>query len=241
MKCPYPGCEDESDTKRGLKIHHKLKHGETLNIEASLPESHRKKVSEGNKRAWDENRESYTESEEFTNRGAMSNKEKRKRSEACSENAPWKGVGSEDHPWYGREHAEESIEKMSEAAEGHEPRGPNIIHHDELDHIVRSSWEKEVALLLVRAGIEYEYEPEMYDLDGINYYPDFRVGDTIIEVKGYADEHSIEKAQRFIEQYPDITYIVVGDQEMPADIKIQYEERETLIEEMMGRKNRLAP
>jgi hypothetical protein len=126
----------------------------------------------------------------------------------------------------GHEVSEETRQKIRENAV---PHSPLTIEVEETGHTVRSNWEEEIDLMLHEAGVEYEYEPEWYDLDGKRYLPDFRVGDTVIEVKGWADDDSIHQAEKFLEQHPDQRYIVVGS-EMPADVFIPWENRERLLE-----------
>lgn len=100
---------------------------------------------------------------------------------------------------------------------------------DELGHIVRSSWEKEVGLILKDAGIDYEYEPKVFELESQVYVPDFRVDDTIIEVKGRVTEKTKKKAREFMKENPNLRYIVVGSM-IPNDSHIEYDEKERLPE-----------
>ena len=106
--------------------------------------------------------------------------------------------------------------KVSEALRGHEPTGPVVRHSEELGHLVRSEWEYEVGKKLLDAGIEYEYEPA-FELSESVYYPDFLVGDTVIEVKGVAKLWGrTGKVKEFLETYGDeYTFVVVGDGELP--------------------------
>jgi len=66
-------------------------------------------------------------------------------------------------------------------------------------HWVRSTWERQFADTLFAHKIVYEYEPERFDLDGIVYWPDFYIPgiDTYVEIKGYMDNRSKEKIDRF--------------------------------------------
>ncbi|MCU4742289.1 AAA family ATPase [Natronoglomus mannanivorans] len=110
----------------------------------------------------------------------------------------------------------EVARKVSEALKGHEPTGGNIRYSDELDHLVRSDWEYEVAKALQDAGIEYEYEPA-FELSDSVFHPDFLIDDTVIEVKGVAKLWGqTEKVKEFLEQYgDDYRFIVVGDEALP--------------------------
>jgi replication factor C small subunit len=119
-------------------------------------------------------------------------------------------------------------QKVSEALMGHEPTGGgNVRHSDELGHVVRSDREYEVATALRDAGVDYEYEPE-FELSDSVYYPDFLVGDTVIEVKGVAELWGRPgKVEEFLEQYGDeYTFVVVGDGEPPHHEHYEREEFE---------------
>ena len=68
-------------------------------------------------------------------------------------------------------------------------------------HWVRSSWERGIADWLYAMGVEYQYEPRVFDLgDGIRYRPDFHIpqADLFLEVKGYMWEADEEKLRRFV-------------------------------------------
>lgn len=146
----------------------------------------------------------------------MSEEAKQKISEAMSgESHPLYGVTGEDHPSYGV------------------ASGLKLQKVDETGHRVRSNWEKEIDLMLHEAGINYEYEPETFELpNGSTYTPDFIIDDRIvIEVKGWADERSRRKAELFMQTYLRFTYVVVGN-ELPSDIFIDWEERSSLLEKL---------
>jgi replication factor C small subunit len=117
---------------------------------------------------------------------------------------------------------------LSDALTGQEPTYPTPYEVDELTHAVRSSWEEDVAKLLVENDITYVYEPE-FELETCSYYPDVVVNTVVIEVKGFANERSIEKATTFMNEYPDCLYVVIGDK-MPCDRYIPWEERAAVLE-----------
>ncbi len=139
------------------------------------------------------------------------------------------------------EMTDEIRQKISDTLEGHDvseetrqkirensyPPHQLSIEVDETGHTVRSHWEAEIDKLLSEAVDAHEYEPERFDIGDRYYTPDFRVDDTIIEVKGYVWEGQAERSEMFLETHPEYTYIVVGS-ELPADIHIPWEERETL-------------
>lgn len=69
----------------------------------------------------------------------------------------------------------------------------------------RSSWEAYFAKLMLDRNIPYIYEPQRFDLGDITYLPDFYLPtyNLYIEVKGYMDEQSKTRIDRFRELYPD--------------------------------------
>lgn len=157
---------------------------------------------------------------------------------SSGENAPWFGVTGEDHPWhgvtgedhplYGYEWSEEQLERLSEAHKGQLSAGTDQIYVSETDTTVRSGWEAEIDCLLHRSEIEYEYEGRTFDLGDYTYTPDFLCqNDVIVEVKGYVWDGDVDKAEDFMEQHEDATYIVVGS-ELPSDYHLSWEERDTL-------------
>lgn len=85
---------------------------------------------------------------------------------------------------------------------------------------MKSSWEVKLAQLLDEKYIPYLYEPEGFaylDPEGIerHYWPDFYLSDfdVYVEVKGFMDELSKWKIQRFQENYSDKVLIVVSSEE----------------------------
>jgi hypothetical protein len=97
----------------------------------------------------------------------------------------------------------------------------------ELGHFVDSTWEIDIAFLLKEIVGDYQHEPRFNFDDGSTYYPDFQTDSTVIEVKGYVDDRAMHHAERFIDEYSEYRYIVIGS-EMPADIHIPYQKRELL-------------
>ncbi|MDY6761606.1 MAG: NUMOD3 domain-containing DNA-binding protein [Candidatus Nanohaloarchaea archaeon] len=150
------------------------------------------------------------------------------------------------NPFHGEEHTEEALEKMAEASSGQNNPWHGMTGEDhpaygnvsglklqtveETGHTVRSNWEKEIDLLLHKSGFDYAYESRTLELSAeLTYTPDFFVGDTVIEVKGWPDELSKKRAKKFLQEFPEYTYIVVGN-EIPCDIFIAWDERETLVD-----------
>jgi hypothetical protein len=97
------------------------------------------------------------------------------------------------------------------------------------DHIVDSRWEADIDQRLAKRVPEHQREPKQFEIDGGHYWPDFRVDDIIIEVKGIQREEmldsAIHKAKSFRERNPELTYVVVGDKdskEIPCDKWFNY-------------------
>jgi len=73
----------------------------------------------------------------------------------------------------------------------------------------RSSWEANIARYFNLVGIEWEYEPKQFEFPVkrgcVSYKPDFYLPkeDVWIEVKGYMDQKSKTKLNRFKKYYPD--------------------------------------
>lgn len=106
---------------------------------------------------------------------------------------------------------------------------PNkILEPDHLDHIVRSTWELEIADLLLDAGVDYEYESlEIIYGEGRTYTPDFVTDQYVIEVKGHIYSNEVQKARAAMEHLNERDYVAVGT-ELPADIHISLENRAAL-------------
>jgi replication factor C small subunit len=136
---------------------------------------------------------------------------------------PVRDISGDDNPMRDPEVAQ----KVSDALKGHEPTGGNVRYSDELGHLVRSDWEYEVAKALRDEDVDYEYEPT-FELSDSVYHPDFRVGDTIIEVKGVAELWGqTEKVEEFLDTYGDeYTFVVVGDGDLPHHEHYEREEFE---------------
>ena len=84
-------------------------------------------------------------------------------------------------------------------------------------YLFRSRLEARWAVFFDACGVDWEYEPEGYDLgDGIRYLPDFLLhglegrvkGDLYVEVKGKLTEKDAEKIRHFHED--DMPVLVVG-------------------------------
>lgn len=74
---------------------------------------------------------------------------------------------------------------------------------------MRSTWEANFARILKTLGIEYEYEPEWFEIGNRKYLPDFKVGDEYYEIKGYMRPDAKQKIEAFRKLYPEITLHVI--------------------------------
>ncbi len=101
-------------------------------------------------------------------------------------------------------------------------------YREDLGHYVRSSWEADMARVFRHLEIEYQYEPQTFELSKeqnitITYTPDFYVPeqDTFYEVKGWMDKVSEEKIALFRQQYPQHNLVVI-DKTLFAEFQVQY-------------------
>lgn len=119
-------------------------------------------------------------------------------------------------------------EALSVSLKGREPTYPIPYDVEELSHSVRSSWEEAIGRLLVSHGFAYEYEVE-FPLSAGSYYADFVLDEHVVEVKGFSNDRSVRKADAFMREFPEYTYVVVGD-EIPCHRHLPWEDRATLPE-----------
>ena len=92
-----------------------------------------------------------------------------------------------------------------------------VIQTEYKGYLFRSRLEARWAVFFDACGVDWEYEPEGYDLgNGLRYLPDFLLhgvegrvtGDLYVEVKGNMTEKDAEKIRRFHENGMPI--LVVG-------------------------------
>lgn len=157
-------------------------------------------------------------------------------------------MSGENHHMYGKHHSEETKRKISEANSGvnapmygRKPQYPKPYFVEDLDHLVRSSWEEEIGMMLKDNGIEYEYESDMFEVtyDGTkhHYHPDFIISNgnkkVVVEPHCYFNDISLEKFNSFNLKYPDILFVVLSgskpDDEI-CDVFINWENRHELID-----------
>lgn len=93
----------------------------------------------------------------------------------------------------------------------------------DLDHMVRSSWEANVARIFRKIGIHYDYEREYYAMgDDIYYVPDFFLPNNIIvEVKGFWDADSRNKVAAMQKNHPEFTILPI-DYDMYESLRLRY-------------------
>lgn len=100
----------------------------------------------------------------------------------------------------------------------------------DLDCAFRSSWEANIARILNKKEIKWEYEKHTFEFNLSendkyslkHYLPDFFIGNNIIiEVKGFWEPTSRNRAKYFSQQYKQFKYCIV-DQDMYANLKSVY-------------------
>lgn len=140
---------------------------------------------------------------------------------------------------YGKEKAEELKKKRREQMIERLDSLPNVEFPEELDHLVRSSWEEEMGNLLKDNGFEYEYEPFHIKYGGgKTYIPDFVIsGSIIVEVKGYCPSEVKDKLSK-ISDFEEYFLIVVGggdDLSSFSNKWFPWEEKENLLGFLEGK------
>ena len=128
------------------------------------------------------------------------------------ENHPCYGVTGEDHPAYG---TTPTFKK---------------VYVEETDRYVDSEWEREIDVLLHNSGVRYEYEPRTFGFSSWTYTPDFIAGETVIEVKGHDWGSAVERAARFMREYPEYHYVIVGNENVPCHVHFAYRDREKVLD-----------
>jgi len=239
--CPYDGCDETFASSQGVSKHHMDKHGESIAGNEYICE-YCEGVNWTPKPKDDPKFPKYCDDECFGKSmegedNPNKDPERRKKISETMKKVHREGLGE-----YGRRDDEWMMENVIEKRDdGYLYEGNSVIDDhlisepetvEETGHTVRSSWEKKVDIMLHESDVEYGYEPRRFDIGGRKYMPDFVVGDNVIEVKGYVDGKAANKAEMFMESYPNLRYIVVGS-EIPCDVHIPWEDREELISELM--------
>lgn len=128
------------------------------------------------------------------------------------ERCPWvskrnsKQIGIKN-PFFGKHHNEKTKEKMinTKIKNGTYCKfNWSEKFYPDLQMKFKSTWEANIARILNFLNVEWKYEPEIFDLDGIKYCPDFFLPEYnfYIEVKGFMYPRSVMKMNRFAESYP---------------------------------------
>lgn len=101
---------------------------------------------------------------------------------------------------------------------------------DDLGMFFRSRWEANIARLLNQYGIVWRYESVRFRFPDcgdniLSYCPDFYLPDLdiFIEVKGWLDENSWKRADRFAKYYPDENAkLIMVDEDLYYELEKQY-------------------
>ena len=117
----------------------------------------------------------------------------------------------------GKKLPEETCFKMREGAARRLREGRNRTQffgrggiREDIGFYVRSRWEANFARYLIHTNQQFQYEPESFILsNGRTYTPDFKVGDTYFEVKGWWTDRAKEKFQMFCQQFQHIRVKIV--------------------------------
>lgn len=247
FQCPQ--CGSSTETVRGLASHWEQSHDSPRPdwIEYTVSEEHREKISGSlsGRELTEEHKQNiadgfdpdgeYREKMSKSLAGReVTDDHRRKISESMSgENNPNYGACGEAHPNYGVTWSEEVREKISDSREGNNGNG-GVARETvpETGHTVKSSWEAEIDRTLHKTGADFGYEPRTFTFeDGRQYTPDFIAnGKVAVEVKGYVwEDWNVERAELFMSQFSDYTYIVVGAS-LPCDHHLSWEQREGLTE-----------
>lgn len=121
----------------------------------------------------------------------------------------------------GQKLSEEACLKMREGAARRLREGRNHTQfygrggiREDIGFYVRSRWEANFARYLIHTNQQFQYEPESFVLsDGRTYTPDFKVGDTYFEVKGWWTDSAKEKFEMFRQQFQHIQMKIVDGTE----------------------------
>jgi hypothetical protein len=98
-------------------------------------------------------------------------------------------------------------------------------YREDLGHYVRSNWEANFARILKLQGKQYKYEPLTFTLSsGKTYTPDFLVGETFYEVKGYWTELAKNKFESFLKDYPNVKVKIIEGPEYD-EFRSQYRDQ----------------
>jgi len=127
-------------------------------------------------------------------------------------NCPWitkrnKKQIKNKNPFFGKHHTKESKEKafQTKIKNGTYCKfNWTTKFYPDLNIHFKSTWEANIARIFNYLNIKWDYEPAIFDLNGIKYCPDFYLSEfnIFVEVKGYMYNHSQNKINKFKEKYP---------------------------------------
>lgn len=234
-----PSCDKSFSSKQGVSKHHKDKHGESIagnyyTCENCGEENWTSRSKDDPKFPKYCDSDCFGESMESENNPNKS-KERREKISKTMKKIHSEGLGD-----FGERDSEWMMENViSERDDSYLYENNNVmndhlisepIYIEETERMVRSSWEEEIDLALHESEFEYEYEPKRFDIGNRKYMPDFIIeSDVVVEVKGYVSDASLEKAELFMDSYPEYTYFVVGSK-IPCDEYVSWEDRDDFIE-----------
>lgn len=96
----------------------------------------------------------------------------------------------------------------------HGPNFPKMKLYEDTGMKFRSSYENDVAKILLENGIEFEYETKRFKFPDKTYIPDFYLPkqNIVIEVSGFLNEAKMKKIESMKKYYPQINLVhIVGD------------------------------
>ena len=96
------------------------------------------------------------------------------------------------------------------------------------DITFRSSWEANIARILNKNNISWEYEKNYIQISDLTYLPDFTLdSEKIIEVKGFWDNSSITKCDAYIRRFG-IENILIVDADLYVELEGMYSQCEVI-------------
>jgi len=212
----------------------------------SLPEETKEKISKANrgKKFSEEHKKKLSEA--MTGQDGLSGRDNPMYGKTHSDETKKKiseKLSGEKHPNYGKPLPEKQKKKLSEAMTGRltgedNPMFGKIAYPDPyyveaLGHKVRSAWEEEIGCLLQANSIDYGYEAKTFRMENHTYTPDFIIAENlVVEVKGHFPDYQKDKYKKFVQEFPKVTFIIVGNndgEDETCDVHIPWEERNALI------------
>lgn len=92
---------------------------------------------------------------------------------------------------------------------------------------LRSSYEIRVVQALIALGVQWQYEPKAFHLNGTSYHPDFLINNAVWwEVKGFMRSIARDKILKFMKYYPNEQIKMIGQREIE---QIEYHIKNNLV------------